>query len=167
MFTLNWYKALGVGISGKYISLTNTSGGTGCAVYNSTSVSNMIYDAFNNGGKASYTGGSNKTPYIVFGTGNEPPTLSDIKLSGSVVSGITVTHTFSGTRADDGTNEITGIFTIANGNTTDITIGEVGVVYYDGKAAVLYERTVLDNPVTIAAGGVGQVTYTIRMSLPA
>lgn len=27
-------------------------------------------------------------------------------------------------------------------------------------------RTVFDTPVTIAAGGVGQVTYTIRMNYP-
>lgn len=57
--------------------------------------------------------------------------------------------------------------TITNNNETDITIGEVGIVYQTGSSySVLFERTVLESPITIPAGGVGQVTYTIRMNYP-
>ena len=34
------------------------------------------------------------------------------------------------------------------------------------QEAIWVERTVLETPVTIPAGGVGQVTYTIRMNYP-
>lgn len=165
MFTNNWYKALSVGVSGQYISLIGSDGNVGSAVFDSTSVSNKIRDAFKNGVKTGYNSGSNNSSYIVLGTGNETPTMSDYKFSGSVVSGITTTISFTGNNTNDYT-EGSGIITITNGNSTDITIGEIGIMYLSGTNAAMLEHTALESPVTIPAGGIGQVTYTIRMNYP-
>ena len=68
------------------------------------------------------------------------------------------------------------MFTLTNTGSEDFTISELGLVTYayitntNGycyENNFLLERTVLENPITIPAnGGVGQVTYTIRMDYP-
>lgn len=53
-----------------------------------------------------------------------------------------------------------------------ISIGEIGLIasssnsYTTADYKALYERTVLDTPVTIEAGGVGIVNYSIKLQYP-
>lgn len=72
---------------------------------------------------------------------------------------------------DDNGITMPWIYTITNSSATDITIAEVGLWGYINYAAssmenALLERTVLDEPVTIPAGGIGMVTYSIRYNYP-
>lgn len=109
---------------------------------------------------------------VVIGTGTQEPTQDDYKLSGNMITGIasTVNATYS---VDEDGVQITSIYTITNKNSEAITIGEIAYVggcnYRSGGGdllTTLFERTVLDTPVTIEPSGVGQVTYTIRVNAP-
>lgn len=106
----------------------------------------------------------------VLGTGTTPPSLDDYRLSGDMITDFNYTSTVSIEEVDGGV-EYTAVYTITNAGADEFTIGEIGLfgtTYGSSSAsyAVLIERTVLDEPVTIPAGGVGQVTYTIRMEYP-
>lgn len=114
---------------------------------------------------------------VVFGTGNTPPTTEDITLSGEPVNGFTSSMVVSEIYGDNYI-EVTGTYTITNNNDNEITIGEVALFgqissqlqqYYDtyNYYPIMFERTALENPITIPAGGVGQITYTVRTNLPA
>ena len=109
---------------------------------------------------------------VRFGTGDTPPTLDDYKLSGNNVTGLTFSTNVVWVKDDDG-DGATATYTITNNNTTDVTIQEVGLfqqIYTtrskEDSTYQLWERTVLDSPVTIPAGGVGQITYTLRVNYP-
>ena len=119
---------------------------------------------------------------VIFGTGSTPPTIDDYTLSGDVVTGFECTTTSKVEVNDDYTCASRNtVYTIVNGNDTDITIGEIGIFlenvwqsrtttgisptpYHHGFYMV--ERSVLEQPITIAPGGVGQITYTIQMNYP-
>lgn len=112
---------------------------------------------------------------VSFGTGNTPTSFDDYTLSGDVVTAISFTLVRS-CGVDDNGCTLTCIYTITNTENKDVTIGEVGIwgryeYYYNNSnrktVYPLIERTVLESPVTIPAGGVGQVTYTIRLNYPA
>lgn len=112
-----------------------------------------------------YTGSSSSDYYTVFGNGSTPPTEDDIWLSGDRITNIGVSSVVSSTINDDGSVCKTAVFTISNKSTTDdITISEVGTCDYI-TSYVLLDRTLLDEPVTIPAGGVGQITYTINFNI--
>ena len=116
------------------------------------------------------------TSGIAFGTGTTPPTFNDYKLSGELITNLSVSNTVSKNQDGNGTIEFTTVSLITNNNATDVTIGEVAYVHmnqscYPTSTSIITgyymcERTVLDTPVTIPAGGIGQVTYTIRMNYP-
>ena len=107
---------------------------------------------------------------IIIGTGDTPPTFDDYCLAGNMITAISssVATSFD---CDDSGATITALCTITNSDNNAFTIREVGLY---GKAkgnnydsdAVLVERTVLDSPLTIEAGSVGQLTYTIKLNYP-
>ena len=111
-----------------------------------------------------------------FGSGNTAPTIDDYKLSGSVIQNITYSYVLNNSFNEDGSaGEASVTYTITNNNEHEITIGEIGLFCeaYWSTAYNKYthfffmlERTALETPITIPAGGVGQVTYTIRMNYP-
>ena len=164
----NYYKAFLPCVSWQNITLTNTSGEKSFTIFPTSKFANSFASGLMGGAKPGYTYGGDGQAFVVLGTGNEPPALSDYKLSGDIVTGFGSTVSFSGENAGDETySQGTAVMTITNNNETDITIGEVGIVYQIGsRSSVLFERTVLESPITIPAGGVGQVTYTIRMNYP-
>lgn len=170
MFTKNWYRLLAVTScmpSNTVSGLVDLSGSAITSTGPSTSyaghyvLSHLMQQprtAFGNSG-------------VFFGNGNELATLEDYKLSGDYIS------TFQSMVATSYENEadsssITCNYTLANTGDTDIVISEVGIITYAWKGAtsnngwMLIERTVLEEPVTIEPGGVGQVTYTIRFNYP-
>lgn len=105
---------------------------------------------------------------VFFGDGDVAPTVDDYTLSGNPFTTFDATYTKSA--ASDNTGQyITVVYTITNTGSAEFTIREVGLfgdTNNTSTVAFLVERTVLDTPVTIPAGGVGQVTYTIRFNYP-
>lgn len=112
---------------------------------------------------------------VVFGSGNVAPTLDDITLSGDLITGLSSSYKYTEAFLDNCV-ELTILYTLTNNNDESITIGEIALIdmiqnqpqqYYDTYYyPYLIERSVLETPITIPAGGVGQVTYTIRMNYP-
>ena len=117
---------------------------------------------------------SNANPFsyaVFFGSGTTPPTIDDYRLEGEIAMNCTCSYVKTSSFAEDGTScthEAT--YTITNNNDEPVTIGEIGIfvcacwrVNYSSYISYpyLYERTVLESPITIPAGGVGQVTYSI------
>lgn len=110
---------------------------------------------------------------VIFGTGNTEPTIDDYQMAGEHFVDYTESHSFESTL--DGTTRINSCrYTLTNTSTEPVTIGEVGLsvyayrktsgnTYYTG---FLIERTALDSPITIPAGGVGIITYTLKFDLP-
>lgn len=113
---------------------------------------------------------------ILFGSGNTPPTIDDYRLEGTIATNCTYSVLNEGSYASDGSHGVyTRSYTITNNNDTEITIGEIGFFIEEiHKTAyrkytsypILCERTALEAPITIPAGGVGQITYTIKMEYP-
>ena len=107
---------------------------------------------------------------VVFGTGDVAPTKDDYCLSGDLITTISGTYAFTNTFDENGYT-LEAIYTLTNTGTDSITIKEIaaiGIGKYSSNysTACLWDRTVLDTPVTIPAGGVGQVAYTIRFNYP-
>lgn len=179
MFLKNWYKALtamlynsedvtGKSTNGTDMRFTSKSASSG--IYNIiflTMAGGASLSSYNNVpymGKVqtSYNGG------VVFGTGDIPPHPDDYILSGSLITTISAVGNVTATQDDNGIT-FTGLYTVTNTGSEDITVNEIGLVTtsaYSTSYRYLIERTVLDTPVTIPAGGIGQVTYTIRMNYP-
>lgn len=106
----------------------------------------------------------------IIGTGTTPATIDDYKLAGDMITTFTYSKTVTITHDDEKTT-ITALYTITNTGNAAFTIGEIGLMagsYASTNTSYrcLVERTVLDSPVTIEAGGVGQVTYTIEINMP-
>ena len=113
---------------------------------------------------------STTTSGVLFGTGDTPASLDDYKLAGNVIRNIaaTINRTYSYSEAQQ---SLKTIYTITNNNTGEITIKEVALQaeFYSTNGVTrgcIIDRTVLDTPVTIPAGGIGQVEYTITFNLP-
>ena len=173
MFTKNWYIALTTQLGADDNSkeyLTSFTGQTGISY--STTYVNML----NSGAKypciarLATTSVVNSTTGVIIGSGNTPPTINDYKLENRITTPATASAEVSKTRDENGYT-ITSLLTITNTHSEDITIAEIGLYSTGSNSSaemnmVLFERTVLDTPVTIPAGGIGQVTYTIRMNYP-
>ena len=110
---------------------------------------------------------------VIFGTGNTEPTIDDYQMAGEHFVDYTESHSFKNT-IDGTTRTLSCRYTLTNTSTESVTIGEIGLsgnayrkngawYYYTG---FLIERTALDSPVTIPAGGVGVITYTLKFDLP-
>lgn len=98
---------------------------------------------------------------VVFGTDGTPATEDDYTFANGFISGIAMTVSKSSGAQDDtgGTGgAIEREYVIVNNNSEDITIREIGI-WWKG---LLLERTVLDNPVTIAPGEAGGIKYSLR-----
>ena len=108
---------------------------------------------------------------VRFGTGNTPVTLDDYKLSGDIITTLSGAYSIS-KGADAAGAYITALYTLTNTGSSDVTVSEVGTFVHINKtnssthAYPMIDRTVLDTPVTIPAGGIGQVVYTITFNYP-
>ena len=178
MILRNYYKILDAILQGtdtdNLTVFTKTDGGKMNARYYSSSDSSYIdalgfHDLTRLRDSLTYQG-------VVFGDGATEPSFDDYTLAGSVIKGLTGTISRTGTNNGESGAEATAVITVTNGNSNEVTIREVGYIgyatfYYTNSSNstggyIMLDRTVLDTPVTIPAGGVGQVTYTIRMNYP-
>lgn len=105
---------------------------------------------------------------IILGSGSTPPTFDDYKLDSRIQADTTSTVSLT-SDADEGGVYISAVITLVNNSDTQLTISECGLycatsVTNGDNSMVLLDRTVLDAPVTIPSGGVGQLTYTIRLN---
>lgn len=172
MFTNNFYKIMTSTLRGdgalsgvQAVDYTGTRRNLYC--YYSRAYSGM---GFWTKMKTIYTSLNTASPCVCFGDGTTPPSKDDYKLSGNIISTITATVT-QNTTSDEGVTVHSAVYNVSNTGSEPITITEIGMFgywYYNssGSSTYLLERTVLDTPVTIPAGGIGQVTYTIRMNYP-
>lgn len=111
---------------------------------------------------------------VIFGTGNTAPTLGDFVLSGNIFyrTGNNIAYTSEGPTETENGLKYTTTYTIDNDTGENLTIGEVGMIrkVYNsengGPLYILVERTALDEPITIPAGGVGQVVYAVELNTP-
>lgn len=106
----------------------------------------------------------------IIGTGNTPPTYEDYTLAGDVISTFNYTQVTKKETTDNGV-KFTATYSITNTGTEAFTISEIGLQASSSSSSgasvkLLLERTVLDSPVTIEPGAVGQVTYTINVNMP-
>lgn len=178
MLTNNWYKILGAAMAyvSNTVKFTAYDGTATNTISNSYAVSSLKFG--DNSSSTPYLGNvltalpQSNSAGVIFGNGDTPPTLEDYKLSGDIVSGFTCSAAISKASTDNGIS-ITARYTITNTSSSEIVIKEIGVVSkimssnYSGlKYIGLLDRTVLDTPVTIPAGGVGQVEYTITFNYP-
>ncbi|MGM9640167.1 MAG: hypothetical protein ACI3V3_02235 [Faecousia sp.] len=103
---------------------------------------------------------------VIFGNGNADANLDDYSLSGDIVPVSTYSVSINHVVEND-KSTISAVYTITNTGDESITIKEIALkMGYTNNSQYLIERTVLDNPVTIEPGGVGQVTYTITFTYP-
>ena len=173
MITKNWYKTIATlmfcekgtswnvgilganGVSSEHYFYYNTSFYT---TYNLAEALQHIRTNYENRG-------------VRFGTGNAPATLDDYKLSGDIITTLSGTCAIS-RGADTNGAYITALYTLTNSGDSDVTVAEVGTFVNINKtsssnhAYPMLDRTVLDTPVTIPAGGVGQIVYTITFNYP-
>lgn len=178
MFTKNWYKLIAAncfgGESAKSWDIITFAGTTSTST---TTGWNKVDIAWQSGSGYPYlrrivlnTSGKSQGG-VVIGSGRMQPTLNDYKLESIILSdSLTASSTLTRIK-NNGYVTQTALITITNGGTSDVTIGEIGLLMNTStstadSACVLLERTVLDTPVTIPAGGVGQVTYTVQFNYP-
>ena len=171
MFTKNWYTILKSAVMYKSPTIVKTNGAThAVTTYDNFQSIQIGYDDTGINGQTNLknvlmnisTAATPKNGGVAFGNGTNEPSEDDYTLSGSLVTAFTASAVMSKT---DNTLKVTYTLTA----TADITISEIGLfgLYYSGnRYPFLIERTLLDNPVTIPAGGVGQVEYTIKLNYP-
>ncbi len=177
MFTRNYYKALAMVMSGGTASITYT-GVTGADHTRAYDCSNAIKF----GAKPSDPDGShasmayiqksfNSNGGVVIGTGTTEPTLDDTTLSGDIISTFDYSCVLEEVINDSGLTA-TATYTITNTGDTAFTIGEIGLIANlrstvdSDTYKALLERTLLGVPITIEPGGVGQVTYVLKLNFP-
>lgn len=171
MFVKNWYTMLKSAVMYKSPTIVKTNGATqSVTTYDNFQSIQIGYDGTSTNGQtqlANVLKNINATTNqanggVAFGNGTREPSMDDYTLSGSLVTAFTASALMSKTG-----NTITVTYTLTA--TADITISEIGLfsLYYSGNHyPFLVERTLLDEPVTIPAGGVGQVKYTITLNFP-
>lgn len=105
---------------------------------------------------ATYKPYNNTLSGVMFGSDPTPVSYKDYRL-GSPISGLTVSAEVT---KENYSNEIVALYTITNNTGNDVTIAEVGLSWN----WALLDRTVLENPITIPSGSIGQLTYTITFN---
>ena len=162
MLTKNYYSVLGTAFFGKKMTVKKLDGGEKTLYYTGVSNCAPLLGFIQNTVSIAET----NTSGIMFGVNSTPPTFEDYTIDNS---GITVTGAIAQTVNINDNGGVTAVLncTLTNTGEAEITISEVGLkASLTNTGSVLFERTVLDAPVTIPAGGVGQVEYTITLNLP-
>lgn len=167
MFTKNWYTAIAARmLSASAVFKVRRMNGQEQALYPS-----QYFKPFNHMKSLQSNLGNSGLSGVVLGTGTTPATSDDITLAGNVISTYTYTSSAVAQQTDNG-YEATATYTITNTGTDAFTVSELcffASAYNSDSSSsgpMLLERTVLENPLTIEAGGIGVLTYTIRMNYP-
>lgn len=170
MITLNYYKMLSNMIRGYMASYPIMPDGSQ-AIYGVT-ISSMLEDIyalgtqFKNDYVSTTTSVKNTASRgVVIGSGTDEENISDIKLVNRIDPSKVSMNVV--TVVNDDRTEFVKTITITNLSSDDITISEVGLQVSSTNGsqtfAILVDRTLLAEPVTIPSGGVGQVIYTLNI----
>ena len=121
-----------------------------------------MYDLINTLSFAGNDSTSN-TVYMTVGTGTTEPTEDDYNLE-TPNEDITISTATQGVKSDYSGKVYT--FTLYNSTSDDITITEIGLIgiltkWNTGHDHIMFDRTVLDTPITIPAGESKPITYEI------
>lgn len=118
-------------------------------------------------------------PGVYFGSGSTPASKADYKLESPITSGLAITNPSALAWTDDGNGkyEVIADYILRNTSDAEINIYEIGVFSpvnsnSNGKYGAsdnvwwlaLMERTVLDEPITIAPGESKLVTYKLTFN---
>ena len=168
MLTNNFYSALAQNMVGtvKSNSIKNTSGSlttlsNAAGGYLPFFISGQNYKVDLSRVREAYDGTHGG---VVFGDGDTPATAEDYKLAGNIITGIVATANLARS-IDNGVAQIVATYTI--NASSEVTIKEITAFTNAGVSNYyIVDRTVLDEPVTIPAGGIGQVVYTITFNYP-
>lgn len=129
-------------------------------------------------GSGTYNGGTTSAygaySGVWFGSGSTPPAESDYALGYPITSGLSITNS-TPTTMDNGNGEyvVQSSYILTNTSAEDITINEIGLfgelVWKDNnnycyETPVLFERTVLAEPITIPSGEAKLVTYKLTFN---
>lgn len=175
MFTKNWYKLFAcctlTESQSTHPFAAKSVSGTDRELYNNDSNANEVIEFYDISETILTTVTDGTWKGVAFGTDGTPPTPDDYRLAGNVISSLSGTVA-KNVNIDEYGTTMTAIYTLTNSGAEDVTVREIGLFrqgYYSSlkyTSTFMLERTVLDEPVTIPAGGIGQVTYTIRMNYP-
>ena len=167
MLNNNFWRALQQNFIGKVVTGSiktpngadaqiNNATGTFAPYFNDSSYAVQLSTVLKNYGKQG----------VVFGDGDTPPTLGDYKLSGNIITALSAVANVARS-IENGVAKAIAVYTLTNNSNADVTIREIGAITcYNTSSGYLVDRTVLDAPVTIPAGGIGQVVYTITFNYP-
>lgn len=107
---------------------------------------------------------------IYFGRGTTPPTENNYRMEDVITTGLSfTTQGVKTTKPNAGVYVVENTFIVRNTASEEITISEIGCIGLAGKSSskkyyCLYERQVLDTPVTIAPGESKLITYRITFN---
>ena len=174
MFTRNWYKAFSAIFAGE-------NGGTFLNAWNSEVDIVASYDHLRLGVNSSAhtipslyhlrAGDLSQYGGVYLGTGTTPPTFEDIAMSGDLITTYNYSTVVTKTFNANGGVKFACEYTVTNTGSSAFTVGEIGLfanlrdTSNSGGFKALLERTVLDTPITIEAGGVGKIHYTVEYSI--
>lgn len=113
---------------------------------------------------------------IHFGRGTTAPTEEDYALESLITSGLSISVSSSHSLDGSGNPALQLDITVTNTSSADITVGEIGYAQSlhastaqgstsNAYRVCLLDRTVLDSPVTIPAGGYAVIRYTLKTIL--
>lgn len=106
---------------------------------------------------------------IFFGNGEKQASEDDYKLDGAILNEKLECMITLSAENDGDVRNLVGTYTLRNISDSGITIKEVGLVGYTSdyntSGYFLIDRTLLDEPLTLAAGETGEITYTIENTL--
>lgn len=180
MLTNNYYSLFGMCLTSNdtstYHPFTTTDGDVKYYRYFSNNASQYVENGLGLSSAGTIASSVNSLG-ILFCDGTTAPKVSDYTISGKIIKGLTISTIKTADLDEPGTIAKNVLYTITNGNSTPVTISEIAYVYnvygYAGNSSTLgsiytlLDRTVLDVPITIEPGSVGQITYTVKLNYPA
>lgn len=157
-----------------FTNASNLSGFIDCTGASKSASAKYSYDSdIGSTGAGQTSALSYKYSGYYFGSGTTPPQKSDYCLESVILSG-TISVTSASTpflSYSDGKSEFVVSWVITNVRDTNVTISEIGYFGRPNTSSTssngylaLYERTVLDNPITIKPGESKLVTYKITFN---
>ena len=164
MLTKNFYKLLlsNMFARGETIEITKPNG-----TVTTTTNSNYLLSGLSYVSCCEFATGVYGT---FFGTGRTPPTMDDYKLESPITDGTLHSQSVTPLRGFEQDHaRLYATHEVHNSGSNDVTITEVGVFGLGASIsdnAFLLDRTVLDTPITIPAGGSKSITVAIQFNYP-
>ena len=174
MLTKNFYVGFCSNCTKTNVSngLTSTTGGTKNCYFNSNNHDYVFeYMSLKSGSVSTLLVSTSKSTLgMAFGTGNTPTTPNDYWLSGEQIITISILAQKNNVIVSDEKCSYTMALTVLNTGTDTITIREIAYVgsFYTASGSAdkfIYDRSVLDTPITLAPNEQGVVTYTLEFPI--